>query len=67
MRIRLIKKFFEDQSGQGITEYGALLAFIGVLIGLVLSAGQGSLQTALKNSFSTMSTNMSRLVSNSSS
>ena len=67
MLTNAMKKFFIDQSGQGITEYGALLAFIGVLIGIALAAGQGSLQVALKNSFSSVSTNLAQLVSNASS
>lgn len=43
---RLVSQFFseeftEDESGQGITEYGAVLAFVALIIAMVFMAGQG--------------------------
>lgn len=43
---RLVSQFFseeftEDESGQGITEYGAVLAFVALIVAMVFMAGQG--------------------------
>ena len=35
------EEFIEDESGQGITEYGAVLAFVALIIAMVFMAGQG--------------------------
>jgi len=49
---RLLKRFTQEDSGQGITEYGAILAFVALLIVLVLSFVQGSMAAALTNAYS---------------
>ncbi len=46
--------FVNDESGQGITEYGAMLAFVAVLVALVFSMTSGGLSNAISNAFSTM-------------
>ncbi len=56
--------FFEDESGQGIVEYGALLAFIGLLVTTVFVGSHGSLALGLKNSFSAVTTNLNQIASN---
>ena len=63
----LLKRFLVDESGQGITEYGAILAFIAVLVGLVLSLLNGTLKTAISSAFSMVASQLSALVSNASS
>ncbi len=63
MAIKILDNFTAVESGQGITEYGAILAFIAVLIGLVLSLPNGSLQTALSSAFSMVASQLSALVS----
>jgi len=52
MFTNFIHTFIEDEFGQGITEYGAVIAFIAVLIAATLMAGQNALGTAVKNTFS---------------
>jgi len=61
MVANLIKNIFEDESGQGITEYGALLAFVALIVATVFSSGQSSLMVAVKNSFSGIANNINQL------
>ncbi|MCA9816276.1 MAG: hypothetical protein KC652_14250 [Cyanobacteria bacterium HKST-UBA01] len=35
------EEFTQDESGQGITEYGAVLAFVALIVAMVFMAGQG--------------------------
>ncbi len=48
-----VKQFFTDESGQGITEYGALLAFVALLIGMLFTQ-QSALNTAINGAFSSV-------------
>jgi len=48
----LVHSFLADESGQGITEYGAILAFVAVLIALVFTFTTGGLKVAISNAFS---------------
>jgi len=48
----LLNRFVADESGQGITEYGAILAFVAVLIVVVAGFVNGTLKTAISNAFS---------------
>jgi len=50
--------FINDESGQGITEYGALIAFVSFLIGLVFTITQGQLCATISNSFSALSSEL---------
>lgn len=53
MNIRtFVNNFIEDESGQGITEYGAILAFVALLVAVVMGFAQGTLFTAISQSFS---------------
>jgi Flp pilus assembly pilin Flp len=56
-------KFITDESGQGITEYGALLAFVAVLIALVFSITKGALTSAISYCFSSIITQLNNLSS----
>ncbi len=49
-----LKRFITDESGQGITEYGAILAFVACLVALVFAMTQGGLKNAISNAFSTV-------------
>lgn len=53
---KLTKKFFcaflKDEDGQGITEYGAILAFVAILVALVFSITQGALRGSICAAFS---------------
>ncbi len=46
----LTKQFITDESGQGITEYGALLAFVALLIAMLFTQ-QGNLNKAINGAF----------------
>jgi Flp pilus assembly pilin Flp len=48
----MISRFVRDESGQGITEYGAILAFVAILVALVFSITQGALRGAICAAFS---------------
>ena len=60
MFINPVKAFLKDESGQGITEYGAVLAFVAILIAIAFG-GKGLLASALQNSVSSVSNNISQL------
>lgn len=46
------RQYLSDESGQGITEYGAVLAFVAILVALVFSITQGALSAASSKAFS---------------
>jgi Flp pilus assembly pilin Flp len=48
----VLHSFIFDESGQGITEYGAILAFVAVLIVVVTGFVKGPLAGALNNCYS---------------
>jgi Flp pilus assembly pilin Flp len=47
----MIDRFIQDESGQGITEYGAILAFVAILVALVFAITQGALAGAISAAF----------------
>lgn len=49
-----MNRFVTDESGQGITEYGAILAFVAVLVALVFSFAKGGLSGAISAAFSSV-------------
>lgn len=59
--IEVIRNFRDDESGQGITEYGAILAFVALLVAVVFGFAQGTLQRAISQSFSTVISQLNRL------
>ncbi|MBX9572791.1 MAG: hypothetical protein K2X77_28095 [Candidatus Obscuribacterales bacterium] len=56
-----LKNFLSDESGQGITEYGAILAFVALLVAVVFSFAQGTLTQAISQSFSTIVFQLNKL------
>ena len=58
-------RFFEtliaDESGQGITEYGAVLAFVAVLVGMVFGFTKGTLASAISQAFSAVAGQLNQL------
>lgn len=44
--------FCLSEEGQGITEYGAIIAFVAVLVALTFGMASGSLEPALSKAFS---------------
>ncbi len=62
MRIKeALVAFIADESGQGITEYGAVLAFVALLVAVVFGFARGALQTTLSQSFSTVVSQLNAL------
>lgn len=57
------KRFFCDEGGQGITEYGAILAFVAILVAVVFSITQGALSSAISKAFSAVVSQLNRLSS----
>ena len=57
----MISRFVRDESGQGITEYGAILAFVAVLVTVVAGFINGNLKTALSQSFSSVTSSLNAL------
>lgn len=57
----LFSDFFSDESGQGITEYGAILSFVAVLIVCVAGFVNGHLKTAVSNAFSLIASGLNGL------
>ncbi|MDP3510668.1 MAG: hypothetical protein Q8T09_22065 [Candidatus Melainabacteria bacterium] len=56
-----INRFISDESGQGITEYGAILAFVAILVALVFSITQGALTAAISKAFSAVVSQLNNL------
>lgn len=61
MNTERLKTFLQDESGQGITEYGAILAFVAILVAVVFSITQGALTSAISKAFSAVVTQLNRL------
>jgi Flp pilus assembly pilin Flp len=59
----MISRFINDESGQGITEYGAILAFVAILVALVFSITQGALRGAICSAFSAVVSQLNSLSS----
>jgi Flp pilus assembly pilin Flp len=58
-----LKKFYQEEDGQAITEYGAVMAFIAMLVALVFTLGKGGLANAVQTAFSGMSNSINLLSS----
>jgi Flp pilus assembly pilin Flp len=48
----LFSRFVVEESGQGIAEYGAVLAFVAVLVVVVFNAANGGVKGAISGCFS---------------
>jgi Flp pilus assembly pilin Flp len=57
----VLSNFVESESGQGITEYGAILAFVSVLVVVVAGFVNSGLKTALSQSFSLVTSSLNAL------
>ena len=56
-----LKTFVCDESGQGITEYGAIIAFVSLLVALTFSAANGSLMPAVSKAFKEVASQLNAL------
>lgn len=59
----MISRFISDESGQGITEYGAILAFVAILVAVVFSITRGALAAAISAAFSAVVSQLNNLSS----
>ena len=57
----MFSRFISDESGQGITEYGAILAFVAILVALVFGITKGALTSAISAAFSAVVTQLNNL------
>lgn len=57
----MLIKFLTDESGQGITEYGAILAFVAILVAVVFAITQGALAGAISSAFSSVVSQLNKL------
>jgi len=53
--------FITKEDGQGITEYGAILAFVAILVAVVFSITQGALSSAISKAFSAVVSQLNKL------
>ena len=56
-----LRNFKSDESGQGITEYGAILAFVALLVAVVFGFAKGSLTAAISSAFSNVVQQLNQL------
>jgi len=64
MRQRIYRAFQQlllDESGQSITEYGAIIGFVGVLIALAFNLAHGGFFAATSQAFSTTNSSLDAL------
>jgi len=54
-------QFFKNEDGQGITEYGAIIAFASLLVALTFSAANGSLMPAVSAAFRAVNSQLNAL------
>lgn len=59
--MKVLKQFVCDEDGQGITEYGAILAFVAILVAVVFSITQGALSAGISKAFSAVVSQLNRL------
>ncbi len=59
-------KFLRDEDGQGITEYGAIIAFVATLVAVVFSFSQGHLAATVQTAFSGLAHNVNKMAAASS-
>lgn len=59
----MVNRFITDESGQGITEYGAILAFVAILVALVFGITKGALTGAISQAFSAVVSQLNNLSS----
>ncbi|MBS1992958.1 MAG: hypothetical protein JSS83_20715 [Cyanobacteria bacterium SZAS LIN-3] len=67
-RVQLwLKQFFDDEQAQGITEYGAIIAFVSLLVALTFGITSGSLMPAISLAFSAVAQQLNSMAATASS
>ena len=59
--VKFFHEFINDESGQGITEYGAVLAFVAILVAVLFGAARGGLAATLSQSLSSVAKQLNNL------
>jgi Flp pilus assembly pilin Flp len=49
-----LAEFWQNEDGQSITEYGAIIAFVGVIIAVAFAIANGTLFGAISQSYSSV-------------
>jgi len=55
------RKRGRNRKGQGITEYGAIIAFVALLVALTFGFTNGSLSKGISQAFSSLKANMNNV------
>jgi Flp pilus assembly pilin Flp len=63
MLANTVHRFIYEEDGQGITEYGAILAFVAILVALVFGITKGALTGAISAAFSSVVKQLNNLSS----
>jgi Flp pilus assembly pilin Flp len=58
---RLLYLFFKDDSAQGITEYGAVIAMVAVVIAVAFSLTSGALTSGILGCYSAITMQLNNL------
>ena len=64
---RLLYLFFKDDSAQGITEYGAVIAMVAVVIAVSFSLTSGALTSGILGAYSAVTMQLNNMSANASS
>ena len=57
----LIHQFIREESGQGISEYGAVIAFVAILVSVVFAMTSGGFAASISSVYSSMATELNAL------
>jgi Flp pilus assembly pilin Flp len=58
---KYVVEFFQQESGQAVTEYGALIAFVSLLLAMVFSTSHGGLSQAMSSAMGQLVNNLNTL------
>jgi Flp pilus assembly pilin Flp len=56
-----LSDFIHDESGQSVTEYGAIIAFVGLIVAMVFGLARGTLFQTICQSYSGVVSQMDTL------
>lgn len=59
-------KFIKDENGQGVTEYGVVLAFVAMMVAMVFGFSNGSLMQAVQDAFASLTNSVNNVAAASS-
>jgi Flp pilus assembly pilin Flp len=60
---RLLHLFVKDESAQGITEYGAVIAMVAIVVAVAFSLTSGQLTSGILAAYSAITTQLNNLSS----